>query len=86
LIVFPDPGEMAARCVSKYSSACDANDMFIYVGEGRGGANGSNALFDMLESGEWVLRHTMKVSPLGGKGHERLFVFMRRRNDESAVK
>lgn len=79
LIVFPDPGEMAARCVSNYSGACDSNDMFIYVGEGRGGANGSDALFDILESGEWELRHTMKLNPLGGKGYERLFIFVRRR-------
>ena len=46
MIVFPDQGEMAYDCLRS------KNDLFIYVGKGRGGAKGSDLLFDWLESGE----------------------------------
>jgi hypothetical protein len=81
MIIFPDPGPMALECVQAYTRSHELNDTLIYVGEGRGGANGSAALFDELESvddkgrAKWLLQETCKLSPFGDKGFERLFIF-----------
>lgn len=82
MIVFPDQGPMAMECLKSYVSSSPSNDLFIYVGEGRGGANGDEALFDWLESGEWTLERALPLKPFGSKGFERFFVF--RRNAEKA--
>ena len=81
MIIFPDPGPMAIECLQAYIKSNECNDMFIYVGEGRGGANGNSAFFDELESVDdkgapkWHLQETCKLNPFGEKGFERLFVF-----------
>ncbi|EQC33256.1 hypothetical protein SDRG_09238 [Saprolegnia diclina VS20] len=77
LIVFPDPGPMARRCVEAYTKSSDENTVFIYVGEGRGGANGDDAFFDVLER-DWVLQQSMGLPSFSKKGYERLFVFTKR--------
>lgn len=79
LLVFPDPGDMAVKCLRSYTASHPSNDLVIYVGEGRGGANGDSALFDWLESGEWFLVDTMPLQPVGSKGYERLFVFKKKK-------
>ena len=80
LIVFPDSGDMARNCLRNYKEASEENDTFIYVGEGRGGANGDEAFFDMLEGGEWELESVTDMVPFGvNKGFEKMFVFNRRR-------
>lgn len=77
LIVFPDQGPMAFQCLKSYVSSSPQNDLFIYVGEGRGGANADDALFDWLEGGDWVVQQSVPLKPFGSKGFERLFVFKR---------
>ena len=78
LIVFPDGGPMAANCLRNYASAYpDDNDTFVYVGEGRGGANADDRFFDMLEGPDWQCVNTLPVKPFGNKGYERFFVFKR---------
>jgi hypothetical protein len=81
MIVFPDQGPMALNCLKSYVSASPKlNDVFIYVGEGRGGANGDAALFDWLEGGDWLMTQTVALKPFGTKGYERLFVFKKKNN------
>lgn len=75
LIIFPDAGDMAMKCLKSYTSSSTDNDLFIYVGEGRGGANGNDEFFDWLESGEWEILQTLPLNPFGSKGFERLFLF-----------
>jgi hypothetical protein len=77
LVVFPDPGRMAMQSLLGYTDVDDDNDTFVYVGEGRGGANGDNALFDELESGRWRLLMVENVEGYGTKGLEKMFVFKR---------
>ncbi|KAG9405978.1 hypothetical protein AC1031_003900 [Aphanomyces cochlioides] len=78
LLIFPDPGSMASRCLSNYIDSSVKNDTLVYVGEGRGGANADDKFFDMLEtSGEWTLERTLPLEPFGTKGFERFFIFRR---------
>ena len=77
LLVYPPPGKMALDATEQYASASDMNDMVIYVGEGRGGANANDDFFDYLESTGWVLMSVMKVKSLGSKGYEQLYVLRR---------
>jgi hypothetical protein len=90
MMIFPDPGSMAVQSLVAYSESSDRNDMLIYVGEGRGGANGNDAFFDELDSvdaegnSKWVLQETCKLSPFGQKGFERLFVFKRNSSSSSS--
>lgn len=77
MLVYPPPGSMAIDAVQQYTSASERNDTVIFVGEGRGGANASDALFDLFENGEWVLVSTIRVVALGSKGYEKLFVLRR---------
>lgn len=76
LLVYPSPGDMAINVVRTYVEAAKENDLVIYVGEGRGGANGSDELFDFFEnSGDWILINVLPVrKPPGDKGHEQLFI------------
>jgi hypothetical protein len=77
LMVYPPPGGMALDVIKNYVSVPE-NDMIIYVGEGRGGANGNDSLFDFFESGDWILLKVMDVlTPPGDKGYEKLYVLQR---------
>lgn len=79
LLVYPSPGDMALTVVQEYENAATENDTVIYVGEGRGGANGNDDLFDFFENGNWVLLREMEVkTPPGDKGYEKLFILQRR--------
>ena len=76
LLVYPPPGPMAANVLQTYIRAGPENDMLIYVGEGRDGANGDNEFFDVLTCGDWMLVKEMDVlRPPGNKGYEKLFIF-----------
>lgn len=80
LMVFPPPGPMAVDTLKLYTEASPENDTLIYVGEGRGGANGDEAFFDMLESGEWILIDIMDVLRSPGdkdKGCEKLYILQK---------
>jgi hypothetical protein len=79
---------MAVETVEAYANANSKNDTVVFVGEGRGGANANDELFDYLlgRDGEsnttikkqWALMKVMDVRPSpGGKGYEKLFVFQR---------
>jgi hypothetical protein len=79
LLVYPPTGDMAMNIVSEYVDAAPENDTVIFVGEGRGGANGDDALFDFFECGDWVLLQVMDVQkPPGDKGYEKLYILQRR--------
>jgi hypothetical protein len=79
LLVYPSPGDMAINVVRAYTDAAKDNDLIIYVGEGRGGANGSDGLFDFFESGDWILVNVLQVrKPPGDKGFEQLFILQRK--------
>jgi hypothetical protein len=79
LMVYPPPGDMAKEAVQTYVDAAPDNDTVIFVGEGRGGANGDDALFDYFESGDWVLLKVMEVQPPpGDTGYEKLFILQRK--------
>jgi hypothetical protein len=81
LLVYPPPGQMAIDTVKTYIDAASENDTLIYVGEGRGGANGDDTLFDLLENGEWILIEVMDVvKPPGDKGCEKLYVLHHKKN------
>ena len=78
LLVYPPEGSMALDIVQYYINAAPENDTVIFVGEGRGGANGNDDLFDLFEGGDWVLLNVMDVKkPPGDKGYERLFILRR---------
>lgn len=80
LLVYPPPGDMATQVVKTYIEAGpEDNDTVIFVGEGRGGANGNDSLFDMFEKGDWELLEEMNVQrPPGDKGYEKLYILRRR--------
>ena len=86
LLVYPSPGPMALRAVQQYSAASSMNDTVISVGEGRGGANASEDLFELFENGEWVLMKVMEVKPLGSKGYEKLFVLQRKQESTTGAR
>lgn len=77
MIIYPPPGNMPVDAVKQYASAAPQNDLLIYVGEGRGGANADEALFDYLENGDWALMNVMDVNPLGSKGYEKMYILRR---------
>ncbi|CAJ1966839.1 unnamed protein product [Cylindrotheca closterium] len=82
LLVYPSPGDMALSIVQEYVNVGPENDTIIYIGEGRGGANGSEVFFDYLESGAWVLSKVLNVkSPPGNKGYEKVYILQRRKSD-----
>ena len=80
LLVYPPPTEMATQVVTAYVNAApEDNNTVIFVGEGRGGANGDDSLFDYFENGEWeLLEETNVRRPPGDKGFEKLLVLRRR--------
>lgn len=83
LMVYPPPGPMAIDTLKVYADASSDNDTLIYVGEGRGGANGDDAFFDFLENGEWILVDILEVlRPPGDKGCEKLYILYRTRRDD----
>ena len=81
LLVFPPPSPMAIETIKAYVGAHKENDTIVYVGEGRGGANGNEELFSYLlgkTDSKWVLLKVMNVRACpGGKGFEKMFVFQR---------
>lgn len=85
MIIFPDPTDMAIKTLRNYVALVEKkgsyDPVFVYVGEGRGGANGNHQLFDELENPQngWKLEGTCALSPFGDKGYERLFVFRKKR-------
>ncbi len=84
LMVYPPPGPMAIDTLKLYAEASPENDTLIYVGEGRGGANGDETFFDFLESGEWILIDILDVTRPPGdkdKGCERLYILQKVRKD-----
>jgi hypothetical protein len=90
LLVFPTPGSSMAVDIVKQYSKFDGNDVIIYVGEGKGGANANQEFFDFFLNGsnngngndngdrkyKWILMETMEVEDVlgGGKGFEMMFV------------
>lgn len=83
LLVYPPPGKMAIDIVKSYAEFPE-NDLIVFVGEGVGGANGSEELFDYLRSVDedgnaWVLLESMNVPEVegGGKGFEKVFIFQK---------
>lgn len=77
LLVYPPPGDMALLCLREYQG-----DVFVYVGEGRGGANGCDELFDVLDA-DWEAVSVLELDPFQ-QCFERLFV-LRRKPQPSAV-
>lgn len=89
MIIYPDPSKMAYNSLVKYceNDSLIWNDLLIYVGEGRNGANADESFFDILEGlseegkkYQWRLVKTCPLKPFGGqnsKGFERLFIFKR---------
>uniref|UniRef100_A0A7S3QJI5 Uncharacterized protein n=1 Tax=Chaetoceros debilis TaxID=122233 RepID=A0A7S3QJI5_9STRA len=83
LLVYPPPGPMALDVVKNYVRFPE-NDLVVFVGEGVGGANGNEELFNYFkegsrEVGEWALLECMDVPNVegGGKGFEKVFIFKR---------
>ena len=72
LVVFPE-GDLLLKCLGKYKG-----DVVLFVGEGRGGVNGGERVFDCLEE-NFKVEKVIEVAPFGD-GHERLWV-LRRRGD-----
>jgi hypothetical protein len=78
LLVYPPPGPMAIETVNLYAELGDENDTVVFVGEGRGGANANDELFDYFESGDWAILQVLPVKPQpGGKGYEKLYILER---------
>ena len=76
LLVYPPPSDLAHRALQEYVKVSPStHDTVVYVGEGRGGANGDDAFFDELEQGGWILLSIHDVHSFGTKGHERCFIF-----------
>lgn len=71
LLVYPAPGDMAMRCLQEFRG-----DTFVYVGEGRGGANASDEFFDGLDA-EWDATSVLELDPFP-QCFERLFVLRRK--------
>lgn len=78
LLVYPPPGSMALETIQSYVSMGPENDTVVYVGEGRGGCNADNELFDYLELNQWTLECVVQVqSQPGGKGFEKCYILKR---------
>ena len=67
LLVYPPPGRMAHSCLGLYQG-----DMLIFVGEGRGGVNGSDAFFDQLQQ-QWSLLGC-ETLPCDDDSFQRLYI------------
>ena len=83
LLVYPPPGSMAIETLSMYSNASPENDILIYVGEGRGGANANEEFFDFLENDGWILLDILAVlRPPGDKGCEQVYILQKPRTKD----
>lgn len=60
-----------------WSAQSPLNKTLVYVGEGRGGANADDGLFDLLEGEGWRVVKFCDIGVKGGKGYEKAF-FMER--------
>ena len=76
LLVYPSPGSMALDTIKAYVAMGEENDMVVYVGEGRGGCNANDELFEYFESNqEWILLDVLPgVAQPGGKGFENMYI------------
>eukprot|EP00904_Undaria_pinnatifida_P001219 jgi/Undpi1/11098/HiC_scaffold_30.g13396.m1 len=72
LLVHPAPGDMALRCLREFRG-----DTFVYVGEGRGGANANDDFFDGLDA-EWEASSILELDPFP-QCFERLFILRRKK-------
>jgi hypothetical protein len=61
-MVYRPPGDMVKGVVQTYVDAAPDNGKAIFVGEGHGGANGDDALFDYFESGYWVFSRSWRFN------------------------
>ena len=87
MIIYPNPTKMALNCLQNYMDTANTNNTtnnnsnnpqyFIYVGEGRNGANGTNEFFDLLEY-KWNLIDTCTLPNNNTNGYERLFIFKKK--------
>lgn len=77
LLVHPPSGDIASRCLQMYEG-----EYFVYVGEGRGGVNASDAFFDELDA-EWEPTVVLELDPFP-QCFERLYV-MRRKSRQAAT-
>jgi hypothetical protein len=77
---------MAHDAVCTYAKALP--NMVVLVVEGRGGANGNNALFDYLkQSGDCVLCQVMDMEwPPGNKGYKQLLILQKKQAMEDGIK
>lgn len=62
---------MAVDCLENYEG-----DTLIYVGEGPGGCNASDAFFDQLDDGEWQRAHQLAIPQWEGL-HDDLSIYHR---------
>lgn len=66
----PYDNEMAYKALNRYEG-----DIFIYIGEGRGGCNGEDKFFDLLEK-KWKIKETVNLPQWRGI-HDGLEVYER---------
>lgn len=74
LVVYPE-GDLLVKCLENYDGS-----VVLFVGEGRGGVNGSAATFDYVEK-RFDVENVVPVKPFGD-GHEKLWVLRRKRTSE----
>jgi len=72
LLVYPPPGDTALKCIRAF-----AGTSFIYVGEGRGGANANEAFFDMLMS-EWSVQEFVVLEDTFPRCYERMWILKKK--------
>jgi hypothetical protein len=70
-LCYPPANDMPLQCLALYKG-----DVLLYVGEGRGGVNGTQEFFDTLER-EWACEKVVLLEPFA-ECFERLFVLRRR--------
>lgn len=70
LVVYPE-GDLLVKCLQNYDGA-----VVLFVGEGRGGVNGSADVFDYVEK-RFDVEKSLPVRPFGD-GHEKLWVLRRK--------
>ena len=70
LVVYPE-GDLLVKCPQNYDGA-----VVLFVGEGRGGVNGSADVFDYVEK-RFDVEKSLPVRPFGD-GHEKLWVLRRK--------
>ena len=75
-LCYPPPADEKVGCMSSQCLLTFKGDTFVYVGEGKGGANASWAFFDIVEE-EWECTKVLTLDPFP-QCYEHLFVFKRR--------